>query len=341
MTTYTPKERLYRVLRGMEVDRMPAVCFTQTATVEQMEAVKIFWPQAHEDSEMLAKLAEAAHTVVGFEAVRVPFDITAEAEFFGCKLKAGTLDQQPSVIGHSVKTPEDVDKWKNFKFGGTARVDRIIKSTKILADKYGKELPIIGSMIGPFSLAQHLNGDNWFMGIMMDDPVVQPLIDLTTDFCIKYATEMVKAGADTIVIIDPTASYELLGDQFYEKFAVPYHKKIADAMRALNVSTILHICGDTTKGIALMDKAGVDGISVDQKVNIKLASAASKQAKIVGNLDPVQLLWKGTPAEVTKRCQEVFAEGATIVTVGCGIVTNTPTENLKALVEFTKTAKYK
>ena len=47
MAEYTPKERLYRALRKQQVDRMPAVCFTQTATVEQMEACGAYWPEAH------------------------------------------------------------------------------------------------------------------------------------------------------------------------------------------------------------------------------------------------------------------------------------------------------
>ena len=338
--TYTPKERLYRALKKLDVDRMPAVCFTQTATVEQMEACGAFWPEANEKPELIAKLAEAGHTVIGYEAIRVPFDITAEAEFFGCKLKDGTREQQPSVVGHVAGTPDDVNRLKDFKFGGNTRADRIIESIKILKAKYGDEIPIIGSMIGPFSLAQHLNGDNWFMGLMTDDPVVQPLIDMTTDFCVKYAQEMVKAGASCIVIIDPTASYELLGDQFYEQFAIPYHKKIADAMQAMDVPTVLHICGDTTKGIYLMDRAGVEGISVDQKVNVKAAAETAKTAVIVGNLDPVQLLWKGTPETVTEECAKVFERGAKIVTIGCGTVSATPTANLKALVEFAKSTKY-
>ena len=340
MTTYTPKERLKRVLNKQEVDRMPAVCFTQTATLEQMDAVGVFWPEAHEDPEMLAKLAEAAHTVVDFEAVRVPFDITAEAEFFGCKLKAGTKNQQPSVIGHVVAKPEDIKNLENFKFGGNTRVDKILKSIKILADKYGKELPIIGSMLGPFSLAQHLNGDNWFMGLMTDDPVVVPLLDMCTNFCIKYAEEMVKAGADTIVIIDPTASFELLGPAFYEQFAVAYHQKIVAVTKKLNVATVLHICGDTTKGMALMDKAGVNAISVDQKVNIKAAAESAKTAIIVGNLDPVQLLWKGEPAAIKEQCAKVFADGSKIIAAGCGIVSASPTANLKASVEAAKNIKY-
>jgi [methyl-Co(III) methylamine-specific corrinoid protein]:coenzyme M methyltransferase len=77
---------------------MPAVCFTQTATIEQMEACGAYWPEAHSDAEKMAILAEAGHSIIDFEAVRVPFDITFEAEIFGCSIKAGDLKQQPSVI---------------------------------------------------------------------------------------------------------------------------------------------------------------------------------------------------------------------------------------------------
>lgn len=320
---------------------MPAVCFTQTCTVGQMDAVGIYWPEAHQVPEQIAGLAEAAHTVLGFEAVRAPFDITAEAEFFGCELKPSTKDQQPCVIGHVAQTPEDVEALRaKLTFGGDTRCDRIIKAIKILADKWGKELPVIGSMIGPFSLAQHLNGDDWFMNIMTEEPVCRPLLDLTTEFCIKYAEEQVKAGADTMVIIDPTASYQLLGPDFYEQWAIPTHQKIVEAMKKLNVPIVLHICGDTTEGIPLMDKAGVNGISVDQNANVAKAVEYAKTAVIVGNLDPVQCLWKGTPESIKEASEAAFKAGSAIVTAGCGIVTNSPNENLKAWAEFVKTLKY-
>lgn len=340
MTQYSPKERLYRVLHKQPVDRMPAVCFTQTATIEQMESVNSYWPDSHEYPEKMASLAEAAHTVIGFEAVRLPFDITAEAEFFGCKIKAGTKEQQPSVIGHSVSTIDDLESITNFEFGNDTRCDRVLKAIKILSDKYASTLPIIGSMIGPFSLSQHLNGDNWFMNIFTGDPVVIPLIELATKFNIEYAKKMVENGADTIVIIDPTASFELLGSEFYSKFAVPYHKKIVDSLKEFNVSTVLHICGNTTDGISLMDQAKFNAISIDQKVDIKLASSRATNGIIVGNLDPVELLWKGTPELIKKQSEIIYSNGAKIVTAGCGIVSTTPTSNLKALVEYAKNKTY-
>jgi [methyl-Co(III) methylamine-specific corrinoid protein]:coenzyme M methyltransferase len=339
MAEYTPKERLSRVLTGQPVDRMPAVCVTQTGTVEQMEACGAFWPEANYDAEKMATLAEAGHTVVGFEAVRVPFDITAEAEFFGCEIKDGTQEQQPSVIGHVVKTMEDIENLKGYDLSN-GRINVVCDAIKILADKYGDELPIMGSMIGPFSLAQHINGDEWFMAIMTKEEFGLALMEFTTEFNIAYAKKMVENGADTMVIIDPTASAQLIGNEFYEKFVVPYHKKICDAMHELNVPVVLHVCGDTTLGLSLMETCGVDGISVDQNVDAATAVGNVKNAIIVGNLDPVNMLWNQTPEIIREQSQKVVDAGIGLLAPGCGTVSKTPTVNLQAMIEVAKSHKY-
>ena len=339
MTEYTPKERLYRALRKQPVDRMPAVCFTQTATVEQMEACGAFWPEAHADATKMATLAEAGHTVIGFEAVRVPFDITAEAELFGCGIKAGDLKQQPSVIKHVVKNLEDLDKIRDYKLN-EGRISQVLEAVKILSEKYGKELPVIGSMIGPFSLAQHLNGDAWFGNLFTGEEVVPALLDFCSDFNIAYAKAMVENGIDTLAIIDPTASYELIGGEFYEKYALPYQKKIVDAMKELDVATVLHICGNTTKGLSIMEKTGVEGISVDQKVDIATAKSNVENTLIIGNLDPVAVLWNGTPEDVAAASKKVLDAGVDLLSPGCGIVSMTPTACLQKMVECAKNHKY-
>ncbi|WMW25226.1 methylcobamide:CoM methyltransferase MtbA [Methanolobus sediminis] len=339
MDEYTPKERLARALKGESVDRMPAISVTQTGTVEQMEACGAFWPEANEDAEKMATLAEAGHKVIGFEAVRVPFDITAEAEFFGCDIKAGTKEQQPSVVGHIVKSMDDIAKLKDYDIS-KGRVGVVCEAIRILAEKYGNELPIMGSMLGPFSLAQHMNGDDWFMAIMTDEEFGHALMELTTEFNIAYAKKMVENGADTMVIIDPTASAMLIGDEFYQKFVVPAHKKIADAMRELNVATVLHICGDTTPSLPLMESSGVDAISVDQNVDAATACGMVDKAVIIGNLDPVSALWKKTPEEIQKISQDVLDTGVGLLAPGCGIVSKTPNANLQAMVEAAKSHKY-
>ncbi len=339
MVEYTPKERLARVLNKQPVDRMPAVSVTQTGTVEQMEACGAFWPEANEDAEKMATLSEAGHTEIGFEAVRVPYDISAEAELFGCEIKAGTQVQQPSVVGHVVKTAEDIEKLKDYDLS-EGRVGVVCEAIKILADKHGADLPIMGSMLGPFSLAQHLNGDNWFMAIMTDEAFGLALMEFTTEFNIAYAKKMVGNGADTMVVIDPTASYQLIGPEFYEKFVLPFHTRIIDAMHELNIPTVLHICGDATDGLTLMEACGVDGISIDQNVDVATAVAKLEKAIVIGNLDPANMLWNQTPEAIKEESQNVLNAGVHLLAPGCGIVSKTPTENLRAMVEMAKGHTY-
>ncbi len=342
MVEYTPKERLARVFAGKEVDRMPAVCVTQTGTVEQMDACGAEWPEAHEDPVKMATLAEAGHTVVGWEAIRVPFDITAEAEFFGCGIKPSTRVQQPSVISHVINNADDLESHKDYDVT-TGRIGNVLKAIKILSDKYGDELPIIGSMIGPFSLAQHLTGDSWFMSIMTDEPFGMAVMDFTTEFGIKYALAQVENGADTFSIIDPTASYSLIGADFYKKFVVPYHTKLVDALHDKGIPSVLHICGDTTPGISIMESCGVDAISIDQNVDATAAVANVDKALIVGNLDPVSMLWNSgeeNVAAIKEESQRVLEAGVGLLAPGCGTVSQTPTVNLQAMIEVTKNWTY-
>lgn len=344
MTEYTPKTRLAAVLNQTEkVDRMPAICVTQTGTVDLMEACGIFWPEANYDAKMLAGLAAAAHTEIGFEAIRVPFDITAEAEFFGCGIKEGTKVQQPSVINHVVNSLDDLKQFEGYDINDPSkRISTILESVKIVADEYGAELPIIGSMIGPFSLAQHITGDSWFMDIMTKEEYGLAIMEFTTDFAIAYANAQVDNGADTMSIIDPTASYQLIGGEFYKKFVVPFHAKLVEAMHARNVPVVLHVCGDTTEGLAIMETAGVDAISVDQNVNAATAVSKVEKALIVGNLDPVNCLWNTDVETVTAESERVLKEldGKGLLAPGCGIVSQTPTAHLRAMVEVAKSYKY-
>ena len=87
------KERLMNVINHQKPDRMPCFGANSTVTYEQMEKVQAFWPDGHEKGEVMARQALAAYTILGFDAVRVPFCQTFEAEALGCKIKSGGTER--------------------------------------------------------------------------------------------------------------------------------------------------------------------------------------------------------------------------------------------------------
>ena len=104
------KERVMAVINHQKPDRMPCLGANSTVTYEQMEKVQAFWPEGHENAETMAKQAMAAYTVLGFDAVRVPFSQTLEAEAFGCKIKPGRgVDGNEGIPGIEHPPPYTLD----------------------------------------------------------------------------------------------------------------------------------------------------------------------------------------------------------------------------------------
>lgn len=82
-----------------------------------------------------------------------------------------------------------------------------------------------------------------------------------------------------------------------------------------------------------MDKTGVNGISVHQRVDVKIAKGNLKEAVIIGNLDPVAVLLNGTPDDVAAASKKALNAGVELLSPGCGIISMTPTANLKTMVK--------
>ena len=142
MANMTPKERVLAALDRKKLDRPPVVCFTQIATVDAMDAVKVYWPDAHTDPHKMATLAAAPSKVFGFECVRLPFCLTVEAEVGGCRVDLGKMDRTPMVKSHvfdESNIPDDLPA----DFMTKGRIPVVIEAVKIAKQEFGKELPIV------------------------------------------------------------------------------------------------------------------------------------------------------------------------------------------------------
>jgi [methyl-Co(III) methanol-specific corrinoid protein]:coenzyme M methyltransferase len=155
MNEMTLKERLLNALEGKKVDKVPVCSVTQTGIVELMDEVGAPWPEAHSDPEQMAKLAIANYELSGLEAVRVPYCLTVLAEAMGCEVNMGTKNRQPSVTAHPyTKDLEGMEMPENLLDMG--RIQAVLDSIKIIRDRVGPDVPIIGGLEGPVTLASDL-----------------------------------------------------------------------------------------------------------------------------------------------------------------------------------------
>ena len=80
------KERVMCVLNHQKPDRMPCFGANSTVTYEQMEKVQAFWPEGHENGEIMAKQAMTAFSVLGFDAVSFIINYFGEPAALGAEM---------------------------------------------------------------------------------------------------------------------------------------------------------------------------------------------------------------------------------------------------------------
>ncbi len=332
MADMTLRKRFLDSLMGKDVDKVPVCSVTQTGTVELMEATGTVWPDAHYDAEMMATLAIAGHEITGLEAVRYPFDGTVVAQTLGCTIKEGTLDSQPSVRRGPCEIKEDALEYtipENFM--ESDRIATILDATEIVRERVGDDVPVIAGMAGPAAITAFLlSAKNYLMWSITNPEIIERFIQIGVEVCTDYSNALFERGADVICMPDSESGPDLLPPAIFESMFLPEYKKLCS-----NTSgpMILHMCGDATAILDPMANSGFEGLSIEEKVNIKYAKEViGDRACLIGNVAPVDILLSSGPSEVKVQARMCIENGVDILAPGCGLAPHTPTRNLKALV---------
>lgn len=328
------KERVMSVLNHQTPDRMPCFGANSTVTYEQMEKVQAFWPEGHEKGEVMAKQAMAAYSMLGFDAVRVPFCQTFEAEALGCKIKSGGKEGIPGI---EHPPPYKLDDTPVFPsdFLSRGRIPELIKAVQILKKELGGEVPIVAGIIGPFTIAGSLLDAVPLLKATFKAPdKLPPFLEVGQKAGNALARALVDAGADIISVEDMTASPDLIAPKTYRDFEVEYQKK---QFEGINVPKILHICGNVDAIIEYMGQTGAEIMSLEPKANAKLAREKCGSGVILmGGVDTATTLFMKDAATVKQASEESIATGIQILAPGCAVAPGTPKENLLAMVEVAK-----
>lgn len=301
-----------------------------TVTTDQMKASGCFYPDAHADSHVMAGLARFAHTSVGFQGIRVPFDLCVEAEALGCRIKKGDAEAPPSVAGRAfeeeetLKVPGDI-----FDRG---RLGVVQDAVRILSREFGGAVTIFSGIVGPLTLLGHL----YDVTEMMCWPIKNPGrldcdLEIVSDFLAGYAAKLLDAGGHAVIMSDPSASGDLLSRKHFERHVIPAYQRMR---KKISGPVILHICGNTNDFLDLLPLTGFEGFSFEgPTVPVKaVQQSIGKAMAVIGNIPTHDLLLFGTPDKVLEASLKALDNGVDLLAPACGIPVHTPTENLRAMV---------
>lgn len=334
----TGKERIFKVCDHQKPDRMPCFTANSSVTYDQMEAVKAFWPEGHLRGEVMAEQALAAHTVLGMDAVRVPFCQTFEAVALGCKYKPsdpieglegipGIDEPHPYGIGDAVSLPAD--------FPSRGNIPELLKAVRILKEKVKDQAAIVGGIIGPMTLASALVGPVPLLKATFKAPdKLRGFLEVAEKAGTALAGALIQAGADIICCEDMTASPELIAPHTYKDLELEYQTR---QFQAIPVPKILHVCGKVDPILEWLAQTGADILSLDTKTDVRLArEKCGPEMILLGGVDPANTLLMQDADAVRRECERSISQGIQILAPGCAVAPATPMENLRAMVEVAK-----
>jgi [methyl-Co(III) methanol-specific corrinoid protein]:coenzyme M methyltransferase len=327
---FTEKSRLKAVLTKKQVDRPPVICPGGMMSAATTAILCNFAEDFHSNPVVMAEVAEAIRLNTGFENLGVPFCMTVEAEVFGSAVDLGDAGVEPCITEYGAKELAAIIDRPLPDPSNDGRSPVILSAISELSSRH-KDVPIIGNITGPISLATSIIDPLWFFRLMRKTPEeVLAVLDYLTTYLVSFAREQVAAGADVIAIADPTATGEILGGANFRRFVIPMLTRLVQEIGQTGAGTIVHICGDATVLLGSLQEIHGAALSFDSIVNLPKAKAVLGDIPVMGNVN-TQLLHTGEPQRIIQNAGILLTQGIEIIAPACGISLATPQDNLQAL----------
>lgn len=338
MSSFSPKERLLRVLDNKSIDRPPVICtggMMNAAIVQVMNLTGNTLPAAHHEGSLMASLAGDIHNHTGFENIGIPFCMTVEAEILGSEINFGTLACEPKIERELFPSSSKVEFRDINNMLKSGRISEIIQAGHHIA-RLHPDQPIIGNLTGPISTAASIVDPVTFLKeLRKDAPNSHRVLEYVSDLLIAFAGEMINNGVTLISIGDPTATGEILGPKMFNEYAVRYLNKVIDGIHGFGAPVIVHICGKLQSVKQCLPQLRCDAVSTDALVNLKLLKEEFPGLKVMGNVSTFMLEY-GDTAKVSAYTSGLVRDGIDIISPACGLSTATSLEAIRAMTDTVK-----
>lgn len=330
------KDEIVDAMDGKKRDLPPPAVFTQTGTVQQMEACGCFWPEANFDADKMTTLALQPSELFGFAITRVPFTIDVEARALGCTIEEGTRSSQPAVTGSPYRTggdlapvPEDLPPVDEFMKDGW--MASVVSAAERLSKR--EDLFVTASMMGPLSVANFLGGfEEMAMGMILDPDLVEKWVERLVPYQKAYASRLTEV-CDNVMIIEE-ADTNIIPPEMYHRLVAPYLPSVIKDARRESYCTV-HSCGNTFDVAESLSGLGEDCLSPESSADRKgYVSKVGGRCRLLGAINPVRTLLQGSQSDMMDAIRASVDAGFDIIGPECGVPPATGNANLELLSHY-------
>jgi [methyl-Co(III) methanol-specific corrinoid protein]:coenzyme M methyltransferase len=331
----TPREIFLRALRRQPRPRPAVGSATSVVTTDLMEEVGVFFPQAHLDAELMARLAAAGHTLLGLDNVAPLFSVWHESAAMGCRVDWGTRKRMPDCrwprydsITRPITIPDDVLDHPACQVP-LAAIAR-------LRCQFGDEVAIVGKVFGPWTLGYHMFGvEEFLISTILNPGALRRAIASLKELTVRFGEAQIAAGADALCLADH-ATRDLCSPLNYRDFLMEVHREM---VQRLPCPLILHICGDTSDRVGYIRQTGIACFHFDSKVPAGEARRlAGEELALMGGTSNLEVIRSGRPEGIRVEAAEKIVSGIDIIGPECAVPLDAPWRNIRELAEAAKGA---
>ncbi len=298
----------------------------------------------------MVKLPEVAAEVTlqpieafGMDAAIIFADILPPLEGLGIQL---TFEKgEGPVIHNPIRTRADIAALRPYDPIETSGYT--LEALRLVRAALPAETALFGFSGAPFTLASYAiegGGSREYRrtkALMYGDPASwHALMGKLGELVASYLAAQVRAGADLVQVFDSWAG--ALSPDDYAEYVLPHTRAaIAKARELLadapEAPPIVYFGTDMNGMLPLLRQTGADVLGLDWRINLDDGWAQyGHDVAVQGNLDPMAL--HGPWPEIERRARSILERAAGrpghIFNVGHGILTETPEDNVRRLVEF-------
>ncbi|MDW5562543.1 MAG: uroporphyrinogen decarboxylase family protein [Methanomassiliicoccus sp.] len=344
LSSMNSKERFQAAMLGDVPDRIPVFYQHFSAGRHVLNATGLTIREGFHDPETFARLCLKGQELFGFDNIMLGWgDLLTEARAMGSTWRFPEKDFYPRIDSYAVKDLADVDR--------LAVVDPMedefwsvpLKAGRIVRDKIGTEIAIVGSTLSPFFVATELRGyENIMMDALSTPDVVEKMVSVALESLKLYGERLSALGIEEVFIDDSGASGALVSEDMCGAFDTKFVKAQVQRYRALGLRSIIH----NDAQMPYLDlQAGTGAACLhfnNDLVDLPEVFARYRgKVTLMSGINHQELLFKHTPAEVEDAVRKVIdlygKEPGLVIAPGCEVPFKSPLENMVMLRQACET----
>jgi uroporphyrinogen decarboxylase len=290
----TSMQRVLTTMGQQEPDRVPLFLFPHMQGAKELGlSIRDYFSRAEYVVEGQMRLLAKYRS----DCLSSFYYASLEVEAFG----GDTLfiENGPPNAGEPIiRRDEDIDRLEPPRVMEAAGLIRGLATIRGLKERVGGTVPIVGTVISPFSLPVMQMGFERYIDLIYEQPVrFARLMAVNQAFCVEWANAQLAAGATAIGYADPLASTTNIPRELYLKTG---HRVAVETLRQIQGPTATHLASG--RGLGIVDDlvaTGTAAVGVSALEDLAdWKAAARNRLTLIGNLNGVEMRrWTAEKAE--------------------------------------------